>query len=119
MRYSSSPSVYCHSSFSPVFSIFNVTFNPGHKTAFALSACCNFDAEILGESKYCGSGQNRIVVPVLAFPTLPTSSKSPCFFPPEKLMFISDPFRLTQTSKFFDKAFTTETPTPCKPPEYW
>jgi hypothetical protein len=34
-----------------------------------------------------------------------------------KLMLYSLPLRLIQVSSCYDNAFTTETPTPCRPPE--
>ena len=38
-------------------------------------------------------------------------------FPPRKLMLYSRPSRLTQTSRFLERALTTDTPTPYSPPE--
>jgi hypothetical protein len=69
------------------------------------------------ESKNFGSGQKRTVVPVLRAPTLPTTSSFECMRPSRKLMLYSLPPRRTQHSRCFDSALTTDTPTPCRPPE--
>ena len=68
-------------------------------------------------SKYAGSGQNRTVVPVFALPTWPTTSSFEVGRPLRKPMLYSLPPRRTQHSRFFDSALTTDTPTPCRPPE--
>src|SRR5690606_20184591 len=101
------------------FSTSSVTSSPGHSTAFARRRCFKRDSENVGESKYFGSGQKRTVVPVLFFGTLPTTSSLPLRSPPTKLMLYSLPSRRIQTSRFFDSALTTDTPTPCRPPENW
>ena len=92
---------------------------PGHSTAFARSTCFRRDSEIFGESKYFGSGQKRTRVPVCFFGTVPTASsgdeRSPC----RKAMRNSWPSRRMLTSTFDESAFTTDTPTPCRPPENW
>jgi hypothetical protein len=65
--------------------------------------------------KTSGSGQNRTIVPVRCA-ALPLVS----FFvtlPRENAMEWLNPSRRTSTSSFSDSAFTTETPTPCRPPE--
>ena len=69
------------------------------------------------ESKNFGSGQKRTVVPVLRWPTVPTTSSFEETLPSLKLMLYSLPLRLIQHSSCFDSAFTTDTPTPCRPPE--
>ena len=90
---------------------------PGHSTALALSTCRSFGTDTSALSKYESSGQKRTVVPVLALPTSPTTSSFECTFPFLKAMLYSLPPRRTQVSRCFDSAFTTDTPTPCRPPE--
>src|SRR5690606_20389755 len=116
-RYCSRPPEYSHSTSSSGFSTLSFTARPGHRTAFARSTCLRRETEIFGESKYCGSGQKRMVVPVLFLPTVPTTSSLPRFLPFTKLRLCSLPSRRIHTSRFFDSAFTTDTPTPCRPPE--
>src|SRR5690606_6999024 len=99
-----------------VCSIVSVTRKPGHSTAFARSTCLSFGIEKLTDSKNCGSGQKRTVVPVLFLPTSPTTCSFEEAFPFLKRMLYSLPPRLTQHSRFFYSALTTDTPTPCKPP---
>ncbi len=72
---------------------------------------------IFDESKNFSSGQKRMVVPVFRLPTCPTTFSSLFFFPSAYHMKYSLPSRRTRTSSFFDRALTTETPTPCRPPE--
>ena len=91
--------------------------SPGHSTALAFSVCFSCGTENLSESKNFGSGQKRTVVPVLRWPTLPTSSSLELSLPSLKLMLYSLPPRLIQHSSRLESAFTTETPTPCRPPE--
>ncbi len=83
----------------------------------ALSTCLSFGIEISGLSKYDESGQKRTVVPVLALPTSPTTSSFDFTLPLANEMLYSLPPRRTQHSRFFESAFTTDTPTPCRPPE--
>ena len=67
--------------------------------------------------KTSGSGQNRIIVPVFLV-ALPFVS----FFvtlPREKAIVHVEPSRRTVASSFSESAFTTDTPTPCRPPEIW
>ena len=73
--------------------------------------------ESFAESKYRGSGQKRIVVPVFRRPDGPITASSSTFSPPSKAIAYSLPPRLTRTSRRLDSALTTETPTPCSPPE--
>ena len=48
------------------------------------------------------------------------ASTLPTFIGPlAKAMLYSSPPRFTQTSRCFDSALTTDTPTPCRPPENW
>ena len=75
--------------------------------------------ENFSESKNCGSGQKRTVVPVFFCPTVPTTSSLDFTRPSLKPMLYSFPPRRTQHSRFFDSPFTTDTPTPCRPPENW
>ena len=46
-------------------------------------------------------------------------SRSLVFSPSANSMRCNWPSRLTSTSSFFDSAQTTDTPTPCRPPENW
>ena len=71
----------------------------------------------LGESKNFGSGQKRTVVPVLRWPTVSTTLSPEVLAPSAKPMWWTWPPRLTQTSSFEERALTTETPTPWRPPE--
>ena len=76
-------------------------------------------SEIFGESKYFGSGQKRTVVPVCFFGTVPiTSSRVVSVAVLERHAWIW-PSRRIVTSTRVDRALTTETPTPCRPPENW
>src|ERR1044072_5975975 len=116
-RYAARSPVKNHSSFSFVASFSNVILRPGHNTALALSTCRREGTENLSLSKNLGSSQKRTVVPVLRCPTVPTTSSFEETLPSLKLMLYSLPLGLIQHSSCFDKAFTTETPTPCRPPE--
>ncbi len=89
----------------------------GQSTALARRTCLSFGMVNFGESKKTGSGQKRTVVPVLRCPTVPTTLRFETFLPSAKAMWCSLPSRLTQTSRRFDRALTTETPTPWRPPE--
>ncbi len=70
--------------------------------------------------KMVGSGQNEMVVPV-ARPSAgvtPTGSSKPCGLPP--LAYSCRyrwPFLSISTTSRSDSALTTETPTPCRPPD--
>ena len=68
--------------------------------------------ENFGESKYRGSGQKRIVVPVFRRPTGPATARSATFSPPSNAIAYSLPSRFTRTSRRRESALTTETPTP-------
>src|SRR6187399_2482706 len=116
-RYAARSPVKYHSSFSLVASFSNVILRPGHNTALALSTWRNCGTENLSLSKNFGSGQKRTVVPVLRWPTVPTTSSFEETLPSLKLMLYSLPLRLIQHSSCFDSALTTDTPTPCRPPE--
>ncbi|MNO76464.1 hypothetical protein D3C76_675380 [compost metagenome] len=94
-----------------------LTSSPGQSTALALSTCLRRVTENFAESKYLASGQNCTVVPVLRLPTVPMISRSLALKPSAKAMLYSLPSRLTRTSTRVDSAFTTEMPTPCRPPE--
>ena len=66
--------------------------------------------------KISGSGQKVMSVPVASVGS-PFSSFC-CGTPPSaKLWCQAKPFCLTVTSKRVDSAFTTDEPTPCRPPE--
>src|SRR5208282_2571683 len=101
---------------SPVNWLSRVTRSFGHRTAFARSTCFRLCIANLSVSKYCGSGQKRIVVPVLDLGTSPTTSSLDVGRPPAKLRLYSLPPRRTQHSRCLESAFTTDTPTPCNPP---
>ena len=118
-EYSIKPSSNCQVSVSPLSWFSRMTFRPGHNTALARSRCLSRETEIFGESKYDGSGQKRRMVPVLRLPTVSTTSRSAVFSPPANSIRCTSPSRLTNTSSFFDRALTTDTPTPCRPPENW
>ena len=90
--------------------------SPGQSTALAFSTCFSFGSETSALSKKDGSGQKRMRVPVLLRPTSPTTSSFEWTFPFLNAMLYSLPPRLTQHSRCFDSALTTETPTPCRPP---
>ena len=66
-------------------------------------------------SKISGSGQNRMVVPVRRL-GLPLRSFE-VDLPRANSCSQWDPSRSTSTSSFEESAFTTDTPTPCSPPE--
>src|SRR5690349_19680776 len=117
LRYAARSPVKNHSSFSLVASFSKVILRPGHNTALALRLCLSCGTENLSLSKNLGSGQNRTVVPVLRWPTLPTTSSLDEIFPSLNPMLYSLPLRLIQHSSCFDSAFTTDTPTPCRPPD--
>ena len=89
----------------------------GQSTALARMTCLSRGTLNFGESKNVSSGQKRTVVPVLRFPTCPTIFRSCFFLPSPKTIVYSLPSRRTHTCSFFESAFTTETPTPCRPPE--
>ncbi len=61
------------------------------------------------------SGRKVVAVPCLR--EGPSFSSPPVGLPREKLCFHSNPSRQTRTSTREDRALTTETPTPCRPPE--
>ena len=93
--------------------------SPGQSTALARSMCLRRGSENATESKNFGSGQKRTVVPLTPRLALPTTSSLETVRPSLKEMLYSLPSRRTQQSRFFDSALTTDTPTPCRPPEYW
>ena len=69
--------------------------------------------------KISGSGQNEMVVPVRPLGASPTTLILPVGLPPSRN---SMTWRLpssasTSAISRVDTAFTTETPTPCRPPE--
>ena len=65
--------------------------------------------------KIVGSGLNLTSVPVES--DSPMMCNSSLGFPFSNCWKYFLPLRLTVTSKCSDKAFTTEAPTPCNPPE--
>src|ERR1700732_3580744 len=89
----------------------------GQSTALARRTCLSLGMLNLGESKYLGSGQKRRVVPVLRWPTVSTTLSREVFWPSAKAIWCTWPPRRTQTSSFEERALTTETPTPWRPPE--
>ena len=98
-------------------SLWKLSFRPGQSTALALSTWRSCGTENFSESKYLGSGQKRTVVPVLRWPVVPTTSSFEDTLPSRKPMLYSLPPRLIQHSSCFESALTTDTPTPCRPPE--
>ena len=68
-------------------------------------------------SKKLSSGLKVILVPVFLWPTLSISLSSFFFRQFAKEISYFFPSLFISAFNFFDKAFTTETPTPCKPPE--
>src|SRR5262245_66377859 len=72
----------------------------GQSTALARRTCLSFGTLNFGESKNLGSGQKRTVVPVLRWPTVPTTLRPDRFCPLAKDMWCSLPSRLTHTSSF-------------------
>ncbi len=60
--------------------------SPGQSTALARRTCLSFGMLNLGESKNFGSGQKRTVVPVLRWPTVPTTLSSEVLAPSAKPM---------------------------------
>ena len=91
--------------------------SPGESTALARMTCLRRGTAYFVESKNFSSGQKRMVVPVLRLPTVPTTFSSCFFLPSANHIEYSLPSRRTQTCSFFERALTTETPTPCRPPE--
>ena len=66
-------------------------------------------------SKISVSGQNVIVVPV-SWAAAPRTS-GPIGSPRSYAWVQTYPSLRTSTSSIIDRAFTTDTPTPCRPPE--
>src|SRR5436309_2114301 len=67
------------------------------------------------DSKTWESGRKVMIVPVPS--AGPTTSKSVDFFPRSKRIRCSRPSRFTRTSSHSLRPLTTESPTPCKPPD--
>ena len=89
----------------------------GQSTALARRTCLSFGTLNFGESKNLGSGQKRTVVPVLRWPTVPTTFSSEVFCAVGEGHVVLLAVAPTQTSSFDERALTTETPTPWRPPE--
>jgi hypothetical protein len=70
-----------------------------------------------GTSKYLGSGHARTEVPDSFGAALPIFLSFSITSPPAKAISYTAPSRFTRTSRRFDKALVTDTPTPCSPPE--
>ena len=69
-------------------------------------------------SKISRSGRNVIVVPVsFLLSVLPAAIRSVVGSPRANSWRVIFPSRRTSTLSHSDSAFTTETPTPCSPPE--
>ncbi len=66
-------------------------------------------------SNTCASGQNRTTVPLRL--ARPTTVRAWVRLPREKAMAWRLPSRTTSTSVLADSALTTDTPTPCRPPD--
>ena len=94
----------------------SVTFTPGINIALERSKCSNSAREIVGESKYFGSGHIRIVEPVSLTAHLPVTANGSTTSPSANTIRWFLPSRLTSTSSREDSALVTETPTPCSPP---
>ena len=90
---------------------------PEHKTAFALKALESCLEEIFSVSKKTGSGLKKIFVPVLRCPTASIFFKSFFFKLSANSIANFEPSLFISAFKLVDKAFTTETPTPWRPPE--
>ena len=69
----------------------------------------------VGSSKISRSGLNVIVVPVFA--AFPTFFSVSAVFPRAKAIRHACPSRRTSARSHSDSAFTTDTPTPCSPPD--
>src|SRR6185503_20105381 len=117
IRYSTRPFSYSQAIFSLVASSSSVTLRPGHSTALARRTCFKCDSRNLGESKYLVSGQKRTTVPVRDLGAAPTFFSGPVRSPCLKVIAYSVASRYTVTSSLLDSALTTDTPTPCRPPE--
>ena len=72
------------------------------------------------DSNIVASGQKVTVVPVRPRGASPTTFSFSATLPPSaKAIWWRLPSRSTSTTSFDDRALTTETPTPCRPPETW
>ena len=91
--------------------------SPGQSTAFAFRVWRNCGTENLSVSKNFASGQKRTVVPVVRGATLPITASGETSLPDWKPIACSLPPRRTRQSRRLESAFTTDTPTPCRPPE--
>ncbi len=75
-------------------------------------------AENSSVSKTLPSGQKVTVVPVRPRGASPTTSSLLVGTPPlAKVIWWCLPSRSTSTMSLVDRAFTTDTPTPCRPPD--
>jgi hypothetical protein len=88
---------------------------PRVRKAVSRSRCASVVAESSVSSKTSASGRNEMVVPV-PFAS-PTTLISPCGTPRANSCRYTLPSRLTSATSHSESAFTTETPTPCNPPE--
>ena len=59
-------------------------WRPGQSTALARRTCLSLGMLNLGESKNLGSAQKRTVVPVLRWPTVPTTLRPEVLLPSAK-----------------------------------
>ncbi len=91
--------------------------SPRVRKAVSRSRCCSVSAESSSSSKISASGKNEIVVPVSPFSTSPTTARSALGTPRVNSCRYSLPPRRTSATSHSERAFTTETPTPCNPPE--
>ena len=63
-----------------------------------------------------GSGHARTIVPEVRAPAVPVFLSFDATSPPSKAISHVAPSRITFTSRRLERAFVTETPTPCNPP---
>ena len=87
------------------------------RNAVSRSRCVTVAASMSISSKISVSGMNEIVVPVSSGAASPTISMSPCGTPRANSWRYVLPSRRTSAMSHSDSAFTTERPTPCRPPE--
>ena len=104
-----------YSFFFAVVSSLSVMLTPLFKKASSLILFCKIDELNFIEENISLDGKKVIFVPF--FFVLPTFFKDFFVTPSLNVTKYSLLSRYIVKSSFFDKALTTETPTPCKPPE--
>ena len=99
----------------------SVTAAPGLRKASSRSRCSNVAKSNSVMVKVRVDGRNVISVPVRAPPSAtgasPTTFKGDSTSPSPKRTTCALPSRQMCSSSHSDRALTTETPTPCRPPE--